>query len=214
MSIRVVLIDDHEVVRAGLRDAFKRDANIRCVGEAGTGADGIEIVSACQPDVVLIDMELPDMPGSAVIRAIRRYTKSAVIVFSGYARPGYVRQAMEAGAAGYVSKSCALSEIKRAVEIVAGGSEYFDVKITGNVVAMQSGRQSRGQREIDMLSDQERRVLSLLGSGKTVKETAAILHVKPTTVYTHRQHAMEKCGLRNDAELIRFAIKEGLVGTL
>lgn len=211
MSISVVLVDDHEVVRAGLRDALKRDPDLVCVGEAGTGTEGIEVVSTCQPNVVLLDMELPDMPGSEVIRAIRRRSKSAVIVFSGHARQEFVRQALEAGAAGYVSKGSALSEIKRAIQAVARGESYYDSEVASSVWAIHEARRRRNQRESDLLSEQERRVLSLLAEGKTVKEVAAILHVEPTTVYTHRQHVMEKCGLRNDAELVRFAMKEGLV---
>ena len=210
MTIRVVIVDDHAILRAGLRRVLDAEADIEVVGEAPSADRAVFEVISGRPDVVLMDVMMPGKTGIEGMPAVLQAAPDArVLVLSMQDDPRYVREAFEAGAAGYVLKEAADSEVVDAVRAVAGGERYVHPALGARLVAAEADERRRAAE--DPLSDREREVLRLLALGHTNQEIADVLFISVRTAETHRAHIMQKLRLSSRAELVRYALDEGLL---
>jgi DNA-binding NarL/FixJ family response regulator len=210
VSVRVLIVDDHAVVRSGLRMLLDAEADIETVGEAGNAREAIFEVRAHKPDVVLMDVVLPDKTGiEATPDVLREAPDTKVLMLSMQDDPSYVRQAFAAGAAGYVLKEAADSEVVAAVREVAAGRRYVHPPLGARMAAADA--EASAKAAADPLSEREREVLRLLALGHTNQEIAKMLYISVRTAETHRAHIMQKLRLKTRAELVRYALAEGLV---
>ena len=205
--IRVLIVDDHELFRAGLRSRLESEGDIAPVGEAGTAEQAVVKARALQPDLVLMDLLLPRKSGYEVIPELATVSPQAkVLVISSQATPSSVRQALTAGAAGYLPKRASDSELVTAIRRVAAGEGYVDPDLGAKLVV------ADGSPSLQPLSDRERDVLHLLALGYTNQEIGKKLFISVRTVDTHRAHVMRKLRLETRAELVLFALAIGLIG--
>jgi two-component system response regulator NreC len=210
MSIRVVIVDDHAILRAGLRRVLEAEPDIEVVGEAPSADRAVFEAISGRPDVVLMDVMMPGKTGIEGMPAVLQAAPDArVLVLSMQDDPRYVREAFEAGAAGYVLKEAADSEVVDAVRAVAGGERYVHPALGARLVAAEAEERRRAAE--DPLSDREREVLRLLALGHTNQEIANVLFISVRTAETHRAHIMQKLRLSSRAELVRYALDEGLL---
>jgi two-component system response regulator NreC len=213
-KLRVLLVDDHTVVRHGLRRILTSDEHIEVIGEAGDGRTAVELAQRMQPHVVVMDVALPELNG---IEATRQLTKRApnvhVLMLTMHADDVYVRQSLKAGARGYLLKDSEDLDLIKAVKAVGAGGSFFSPAVSSVVLSGYLGDRpiSEPDDPLGRLTDREREVLQLIAEGKTNKDIAAVLSLSVNTVETHRKHLMEKLDLHNTAELVRFAIRERLV---
>lgn len=211
--ITVVLADDHHVVRRGIRALLEAEADIKVTGEAGTGVGAVQVVQQLKPDVLVVDLMLADMSGLLVIRQSRKKSpKTAAVVLSMYGNDCYVVEALQAGAKSYVLKDCPPEELLRAVREVAAGHRYLAPPLSDRAIEAYLVRSEESKLDpYDMLTSREREVLILAAQGLTGAQTAERLCISPRTVESHRSRLMQKLGLRNRAELIHYAVRQGLV---
>lgn len=203
-QVRVLLVDDHTVVRRGLRRILESVGDILVVGEAGNGIEAVDAARSLSPDVVLMDVSLPGINGIQAARQINACCpNSRVLMLSMHAEEQYVEQSLAAGASGYLIKDSEDHDLVGAVFAVARGETCLPRRLTGiaNSTAVSP----------DVLSPRERQVLSLICAGHTNREMASSLGLSPNTVETHRKHIIEKLDLHSTAELVRYAIRHGLV---
>jgi two-component system response regulator NreC len=213
-KIRVFLVDDHTVVRQGLRRILESDEEIEIVGEAGDGRTAIDLVQKLRPHVVVMDVAMPELNGIEATRQILKRVEGAkVLVLSMHGDDIYVRQALKAGARGYLLKDSEDLDLIKAVKAIRGGGSFFSPPVSKVVLSGYLGDKADGDAEdsVARLTDREREVLQLIAEGKTNKEVAHALSVSVNTVETHRKHIMEKLDLHNTAELVRFAIRTKIV---
>jgi len=209
--IRVLVVDDHAVVRSGLKLLLAAEGDLEVVGEAGTARDAVFEVRAKRPDVVLLDVVMPGESGiEAVPKLLHESPETKVLVLSMQDDPNYVREAFAAGASGYVLKEAADAEVVDAIRQVAVGGSYVHPVLGARMVAADA--EARAAAAADPLSDREREVLKLLALGHTNQEIAKQLYISVRTAETHRAHIMRKLGLDTRAELVRYAIEHGLLG--
>jgi two-component system response regulator NreC len=209
-SIRVLIVDDHAVVRAGLRLLLNANEDIDVVGEAGTALDAVFRARELQPAVVLMDVTMPDQSGIDVLpQLVHEHPETKVLILSMQDDPRYVREAFEAGASGYVLKESADSEVVAAVREVARGGRYVNPELGARLITADAV--SRREADSDPLSDREHEVLRLLALGHTNQEIAKQLFISVRTAETHRAHIMQKLGLSTRAELVRHALAHGLL---
>jgi two-component system, NarL family, response regulator NreC len=213
MTIRVVLADDHRMMRDGLRLILGQAPQIMVVGEAENGRQAVELAAAQRPHLVVMDIGMQDLNGIEATRQIRTSNPAIqVIGLSMYTDKRYVLGMLEAGAAGYVLKSAAGVELVRAIEAVYAGRHYLSPEIAGVVVGSYVGRQFPTDHSVfAKLGEREREVLQLLAEGFSSKEAAARLKISAATVETHRRNIMRKLDLHSVVELTKYAIREGLV---
>jgi len=210
MSIRVLIVDDHAVVRAGLVMLINAEKDLEAAGEAGSARDAIFEARSAKPDVVLMDVMMPQQGGIEVVpQLLKEHPEAKVLVLSMQDDPRYVREAFEAGASGYVLKEAADAELVAAIRDVAGGGQYVNPELGARLVAAETAERRRA--EDDPLSDREREVLRLLALGHTNQEIAKELFISVRTAETHRAHIMQKLRLSSRAELVRYALAEGLL---
>jgi len=209
----VVLVDDHHVVRRGIRALLENEAGILVVGEAGTGAEASRLTQALKPNVLIIDLMLADMSGLEVIRQVRKRSPlTAIVVLSMYGNDCYVVEAMGAGAKAYVLKDSPPEELLRAVREAAVGHRYLAPPLSDRAIEVYLQRSEDSHLDpYDMLTSREREVLHLAAQGMTSSETANRLCISPRTVEVHRARVMQKLGLHNRTELIHFAIRRGIL---
>jgi len=213
-KIRVFLVDDHTVVRQGLRRILESDDEIEIVGEAGDGRTAIDLVQKLRPHVVVMDVAMPELNGIEATRQILKRVEGAkVLVLSMHGDDVYVRQALKAGARGYLLKDSEDLDLIKAVKAIRDGGSFFSPPVSKVVLSGYLGDRADGEAEdgVARLTDREREVLQLIAEGKTNKEVAHALSVSVNTVETHRKHIMEKLDLHNTAELVRFAIRTKIV---
>jgi DNA-binding NarL/FixJ family response regulator len=207
---RVLIVDDHAVVRSGLKLVLDADEGIEPVGEAGSARDAIFEARALKPDVILLDVVMPDQSGLEIIPTLlHENPDTKILVLSMQDDPRYLREAFDAGASGYVLKEAADSEVVAAVHEVAGGGRYVDPELGARLVAAESAERRRAEE--DPLSEREGEVLRLLALGHTNQEIAKQLYISVRTAETHRAHIMQKLRLSSRAELVRYAIDRGLL---
>jgi len=217
MRITVLLADDHRIIREGLHICLEREGGIAVIGEAQNGREAVRLARELKPDVVVMDVTMPDLNGIEATRQILRGVPGTkVLGLSVHSDRRYVGEMLRAGASGYLLKDCAFEELTRAIQALARGEAYLSPRISQTVLEEYAGG-ARGagggrQREdrVSSLSAREREVLQLLAEGNATKEVAQRLHLSPKTVETHRQHVMEKLEMHSVAELTRYAIQTGL----
>jgi len=209
-SIRVLIVDDHAVVRSGLHLLLDADDDITVVGEAGDVRTAVFEARDKQPDVVLMDVVMPGPSGiEGVPLVLEEAPDAKVLVLSMQDDPRYVREAFAAGASGYVLKEAADAEVVAAVHEVARGGRYVNPALGARLVAADAEAQAR--EEADPLSEREREVMRLLALGHTNQEIAKMLYISVRTAETHRAHIMQKLRLSTRAELVRYALEQGLL---
>jgi DNA-binding NarL/FixJ family response regulator len=207
--LRLLLVDDHVVVREGLRALLASDPRFEIVGEAAEGDGAISAAHALNPDVVVMDVSLPGMNGVQATRQLKLVQPEVrVVALTVHEEGGYLRSLLDAGASGYVLKRSAASELVRALHVVGDGGTYLDPGMAGQLVG-KLVRNAPHAGPAPGLSDREREVVRLVARGYSNKEIAAKLEVSVKTVETYRYRAVEKLGLRGRADLVRYAIEQG-----
>lgn len=212
-AIRVLLVDDHALVRSGLRALIEAFPGVRVVAEAADGHAAFELVARDRPDVVLMDVTMPELNGlEATTRVVRKFPEVRVLVLSMHADEEYVGLALRAGAAGYLLKDASASELELAIRSVARGDTYLSPVAAKGVVAdyLQRGAEPPTARE--RLTSRQREILQLIAEGHTTKDIARRLGLSVKTVEAHRTQLMERLGIHDIAGLVRWAIRAGLVG--
>ena len=210
MTIRVVVVDDHAVVRSGLKRVLDAEPDIETVAEAGNMREAVFAVRREQPDVILMDLVMPGGSGIEATPAVLKEAPGAkVLVLSMQDDPAYVRESFAAGVSGYILKEAAHTELVEAVREVAGGGQYVHPALGARLAVAEA--EERRRAEQDPLSDREREVLRLLALGHTNQEIAKELYLSVRTVETHRAHIMQKLRLSTRAELVRYALENDLL---
>ena len=210
-TLRILLADDHVMMREGLKSLVNAQADMEVVGEAGDGRAALSKARELQPDVVVMDISMPELNGiQATGRLKGCCRKSKVLVLTAYDDGGYLRQLLEAGASGYVLKRAAAEELVKAIRVVAAGGVYLDPTLAGRVVSGYVGRKRmRGAPQNTELSEREEEVMRLVAWGYTNKEVAAYLNISVKTVETHKTNLMEKLDLKGRADVVRYALRQG-----
>jgi two-component system response regulator NreC len=213
-KIRVLLADDHGVVRKGLRFLLESEGDIEVVGESSDGRQAVQDAETLRPDVIVMDIAMPRLNGiEATSQIVKRSPDSSVIVLSMYSDEEYLVRALTAGAKGYLLKDSAESDLVAAVRSVSGGRPFFSPSIASTLLEDYVRQlQQRGLSDsYDLLSDREKEVLQLLAEGKTNKEVATVLNLSTHTVETHRTHLMQKLNLHNTAEIVLYAVRKKII---
>lgn len=210
-SRRVLLADDHTLVRAGIRALLASIPGVEVVAEAGDGLEALDLIRSSRPDIAIVDITMPGLNGLEIIdRVVKDHLPTRVVVLSMHAKESYVADALQAGACGYLQKSAAVAELPAALECVARGDVYLSAGISHAVVTALRG----GPRPADPLaglSPRQREILKLIGEGLTAKEIGFRLEISSKTVDTHRAQIMERLGIHTIQGLVKFAIRAGLV---
>ena len=210
--IRVLLADDHALVRHGFRRILEDDPGITVVGEASGGAEAIKLERQLSPDVVVMDLAMPEVNGlHAAIEMLRRRRESRILILSMHNDEQYVRNALDAGVKGYILKNALETDLTRAVRTLAMGGEFLSPELSGLAMRRLRRDEDAGATPLSRLSAREVQVLRLIALGKSNKEIAAILGLSANTVAVHRTNVMTTLGLHKTAELVLFAVKHGLV---
>jgi DNA-binding NarL/FixJ family response regulator len=208
--IKVVLVDDHAVVRSGLHLLLDAQEDIEVVGEAGNAKDAVFRARALKPDVILLDVVMPGESGIEVLpKLLKESPETKVLVLSMQDDPSYVREAFAAGASGYVLKEAVDEEVVSAVREIASGGRYVHPALGARMITAEA--EERAAAEADPLSDREREILRLLALGHTNQEIARRLYISVRTAESHRAHIMQKLRLSTRAELVRYALSHGLL---
>jgi len=212
--IRILIADDHGIVRAGLKLLLNRISGTEVVAEAADGREAVRLAKAFQPDVALIDVAMPLLNGLDAARQIARENpRTGIIVLSMYMDESYILRALDAGARGYLIKDNADDELENAIRSVAAGRPFFSQAIADTLLEdhVHVMRKQGVTESYDLLTEREREVLHLLAEGKSNKETAAVLNLSPYTVDTHRTNLMQKLGLHNTAEIVLYAVRHAII---
>lgn len=217
--IRVVLADDHTLVRAGLRALLHIMEGIHVVGEASDGHEAVDLIGTHQPDVVLMDIAMPGLNGlEATARIVPAFPHVSVLILSMYANEEFVVQALQAGAAGYLLKNVVTAELELALRAVARGETYLSPAISKQVIAdylrrvrVSEDHPTQVPGPHQLLTPRQREILQLIAEGHTTKEIAVLLHVSAKTVETHRTQLMQRLDIHDLASLVRYAMRIGLV---
>ena len=211
-AIHVLIVDDHTLVRSGLRLLLEAEPDIAVDDEAGDAEQAIRLARLHKPDIVLLDVVMPGRSGlDAASEILEAAPKAKILVLSMQDDPSYVRQAFSAGATGYLLKEAADDELVQAVRSVAGGGHYVHAVLGARLAAAEA--EARARAVADPLSEREREVLRLLALGHTNQEIAKLLFISVRTAETHRAHVMQKLRLSTRAELVRHALHQGLLET-
>ncbi len=211
-SIRVVLVDDHAMVREGIRHVLTGMLGIEVVGEASDGARALTTIRALKPDVVLLDITLPGKSGLEVAKELRdEMANLKILVLSMHDEAQYIVEAVKAGVNGYLLKDAGAEELRKAVVAVYAGTEYFSAGVINHLGAAVRQQPSHQPSPVDRLTPREQQVLISIASGRTNKETAGALGISPRTVETHRESIMRKTDIKTVAGLTRFALQAGLL---
>lgn len=214
MTMRILLVDDHEIMREGMCALLKKRPDAEVVGQAADGRAAIKMVQELRPDVVIMDIGMPNLNGiEATRQMLTDNPHIKVMALSTHSDGSIVAKMIKAGATGYMLKESAFAELMDGLNAMMNGKTYLCSKIAKVVFADYVSMITNPNREFgDGLSGREREVLQLVAEGHTTKDIAKILHLSPKTVDSHREHIMEKLGIRNVAGLTKYAMREGLTG--
>jgi DNA-binding NarL/FixJ family response regulator len=206
---RIVIVDDHPLFRKGLQEMIHSDGTFAVCGEAGTTAEGMEVIRDLRPDLVIVDLSLPGANGIELIKNIRaEFSRLPILVLSMHDESLYALRALRAGAEGYVMKHEAMANVIQAIREVFNGRPYLSPAMAAQVITKFAHRDSEDETDtVERLSDRELEILELIGKGKDVREIARLLHLSPKTVETHRSHIKDKLDLKNSREVARFALQ-------
>ena len=212
MSIRILLADDHKITRQGLRSLLDKEFDMEVVAEAEQGRTAVRLVRELLPDVVIMDVSMPDLNGMEATRQIvGEFSGVKVVALSMHSDTLFVSEMLKSGASGYLLKDCAFEELARAIRTVVAGRTYLSPSVSGVVVDDYLHRLSKADFSgLEVLTDREREVLQLLAEGKSTKQIALKLHISVKTVETHRRQMMNKLDIHTVAELTKYAIRKGL----
>jgi len=213
-KVRVLLADDHTLVRAGIRSLLESIDGVEVVAESGDGREALELIARHRPDVALLDIGMPELNGLEVAKRVARESpRTRVVILSMHADPSYVHQALRAGASGYLLKGAAVAELPLALRAVMRGESYLTPKVSKHVVDgfLREGEDEPGP--LEGLTKRQCEILQLIAEGRATKEIAKILDVSVKTVETHRARLMERLDIRDVPGLVRFAIRAGLVSS-
>jgi DNA-binding NarL/FixJ family response regulator len=212
--IRVLVVDDHAILRDGIRSMLESQEDIIVVGEAENGAEAIELVQKCSPDIVMMDISMPQMNGLEATRFIRdHYSQVKVLILTQHDNHEYIAPALQAGAAGYVLKRSGRRELLNALRQVHEQGAFLAGKITKEILHDYSHEGGNHKNDENRLTERERQVLQLIVDGKSNKEIAATLGISPKTVSVHRTNAMAKLDVQTTVELIRFVAINPLISS-
>jgi two-component system, NarL family, response regulator NreC len=213
-KLRILLADDHIVMRTGLRALLERQPNLEVVGESENGRETVALAASLRPDVVVMDVGMPVLNGiEATQTIVTQCPATAVVILSMHADESYVMRALKAGARGYLLKDSAAADLIGAIQAISQGKSFFSPKVS-RIVAEDYVRvlkQKGAVDSYDLLTSREREILQLLAEGKTNKEVATALNISPYTVETHRSHILQKLNLHNSAELVLYAVRKGII---
>jgi len=214
MPIRIVLCDDHQIIREGLRSLLEKQPDMNVVGEAFNGLGAIKLVAEKKPDIVIMDIAMPEMNGIATAhRIFLDHPKVKILALSMHSDHHFVTEMLEAGASGYMLKDSAFGELTSAIRTIISGGLFISPHIAGNVLEEFARRAKPGRtpvRRVVQLSQREKEILQFISEGYSTKEIAAKINVSIKTVETHRQHIMQKIGAHNVAALTKYAVREGI----
>lgn len=212
--VRVLLADDHKMIRAGLRLVLEQQPDVAVVGEADDGRQAVALAEELRPDVVVMDVGMPNLNGiEAAVQVKQALPATAVVMLSMHSDEGYILRALRAGATGYILKDSAEADLVAAVRAVAEGKSFFSPKVSRILLEdyMRKLRKSGAEDSYDLLSAREREILQLVAEGKSSKEIANLLNLSVYTVETHRANIMQKLNLKGIPELILYAVRKGIV---
>lgn len=212
--IKVLIADDHGIVRTGLRLLFERIPDMEVIGEAVDGRQAVALAKQLEPDVVILDIAMPLLNGlEAAAQIVKDDQRVGVIMLSMHTDESYILRALDSGVKGYLLKDRADEDVEQAVRSVAGGKPFFSPTIAQTLLGdyVRLMRERSVQDSYGLLTEREREVLQLLAEGKSNKEAAGVLNLSPYTVETHRTNLMQKLGLHNTAEIVLYAVRKGVV---
>jgi two-component system, NarL family, response regulator NreC len=211
MSVRILLVDDHSIVRDGLRAVLTSEANFRVIGETGDGLQVLSLLDELQPDVLVLDLMLPGLGGLAIARQARaKYSHIRIVILSMHDNVAYVAEAMEIGVLAYVLKQSASTELVQAIQAVLAGQHYLSPLISLQAVEdFQRMKRDQAPSRYEFLSTRERQILHLVTEGLNNQEISQRLGISPRTVESHRANLMSKLNVGNTAELVRYALESG-----
>ena len=213
-KIRVLIADDHGIVRKGLRLQLEQNVDFEVVGEASDGREAVNMAEQLVPDIVIMDIAMPNLNGiQATTQVVRKNPQIGVIILSMYSDETYLTRTLAAGAKGYLLKDNAEVDLERAVLLVAQGKPFFSPAIANTLLEdyMRQLQQRGLQDSYDLLTEREKEVLQLLAEGKSNKDTAVLLNLSTNTVETHRTRMMQKLGLHSTADIVLYAVRKRII---
>jgi DNA-binding NarL/FixJ family response regulator len=210
--IRILLADDHALVRAGIRTLLEKIPNVEVVGEASTGRQGLEMVKTRLPNLVFMDVAMAELGGlEALPRIVKNFPTVKVVILSAHANEEYVIRALRTGASGYMLKDAAATELELAIQSVAEGKTYLSPSISRSTIDSYLDRLNGAQTPLEQLTSRQREILQLIAESKNTKEIASILNISVKTVEAHRLQMMERLHIHDVPGLVRYAVRSGLV---
>jgi DNA-binding NarL/FixJ family response regulator len=210
--VRVLLVDDHTLIRAGIHSLLQKIAGVEVVGEASDGREALDLAGTSRPDVVLMDIAMPGLNGlDATARLVKKFSSVNVIILSMHVNEEYILQALRAGATGYMLKGADTAELEIAIKAVARGETYLHPMVSKHVVADYIKRVGGEATSFELLTPRQREILQLIADGYSTKKIARTLRISVKTVETHRMQLMERLDIYDIAGLVRYAIRVGLV---
>jgi two-component system, NarL family, response regulator NreC len=215
-KIRILIADDHGIVRKGLRLQLEQHSEFEVVGEATEGREAVRMAEELLPDVVIMDIAMPNLNGiQATTQLVKKNPEIGVIILSMYSDETYLMRTLAAGAKGYLLKDSADVDLHRAVEVVAEGKPFFSPAIADTLLEdyMRQLQQRGLQDSYDLLTEREKEILQLLAEGKSNKDVAGILNLSTNTVETHRTRIMQKLDLHSTADIVLYAVRKGIIST-
>ncbi len=214
MSIKILLVEDHAIIRQGLYSLIEKQADMEIIAEASFGQEALEMSLQYQPDIILMDVSLPDISGMEATRQIKAQMKDVkVLALSAYDDEDFVMGMIDAGTSGYLLKECCFDDLLKAINVVMGGESFLSPKITSVVLdaTANNAREKNSEPEkISSLREQDIEVLKLLAEGKSAKNISNLLGISIKTIEGNRRQIMQKIGVDNFADLVKYAIKEGI----
>ncbi len=212
MKIKVLIVDDHQLFREGVVTLLSTAENIEVIAQAVDGQDAIEKVKHFKPDVVLLDIAMPRMNGIDATKKLKAFNPDIrIIILSMHLEKEYVKGVLEAGADGYLVKNCTYLQLTDAIQSVYNGKKYLSQDVTDQVISGYLSPSVSIENEFDRLSEREKEIFLLFAEGKSAREIGDISFISVKTVNTHKQNILEKLKLKSSAELIKFALKNGLI---
>ncbi|MBN2326294.1 MAG: response regulator transcription factor [Candidatus Omnitrophica bacterium] len=212
MKIKIILADDHSIIREGLRPLLEKEEDMEVIGEAETGRQALQLVEKLNPDVVIMDISMPDLNGIEAARRIQQdFPQCKIVALSVHTDNQYVARMIQAGASGYLPKNCAFKELSAAIREAINGKTYLSPKVVDSVVQYLKKMSPDSDSAAALLTPREREILQSLAEGKLTKEIASTLNISERTVEAHRQNIMTKLDMHSIAELTKYAISQGII---
>jgi two-component system response regulator NreC len=213
-KVRILIADDHGIVRTGLRLQLERNESFEVIGEAADGREAVRLADELEPDIVIMDIAMPNLNGiQAAAQIVKGHPATGVIILSMHSDEAYITRTLAAGAKGYLLKENAEVDLYRAIEVVAQGKPFFSPAIANTLLEdyMRQMQQRGLQDSYDLLTDREKEILQLLAEGKSNKDAAVMLNLSTNTVETHRNRIMQKLDLHSAAEIVLYAVRKRII---